>query len=80
VAEPVPHIVRFTDHARAKAELLGIARADVEEAVLERHSQRKRNSRAADWLVVTVRLAIAYNHPDGDDELAARVVTLWRTA
>jgi hypothetical protein len=60
--------------------LLDVARADVEDAILERHSQRKRNTRAADWLVVVGSLATAYNHPDGGDEPAARVVTLWRTA
>jgi hypothetical protein len=49
-------------------------------AVLEGHRQRRRNTRAADWLIVAGRLAIAYNHPDGDDDLVALVVTLWRTA
>jgi hypothetical protein len=80
VAGSVPHIVRFTDHALAKAEMLGIARTDIADAVLEQHSQRRPNTRAADWLIVTGRLAIAYNHPDRGDELAARVVTLWRSA
>jgi hypothetical protein len=32
----------------------------------------------ADWLVVVGRLAVAFNHPDGDDATAARVVTIWR--
>ena len=73
-----PRIVAWSDHALAKADLLGISRADVEEAVLAGHVRRKRNTRAADWLLLAGRLAIAYNHPDGDDELTARVVTLWR--
>jgi hypothetical protein len=80
MAEPEPRLVRLTDHALAKAELLGIARTDIEQAVLTRHRQRRRNTGAADWLIVAGRLAIAYNHPDGDDDLVARVVTLWRTA
>ena len=33
---------------------------------------------AADWLVVSGRLAVAYNHPLEGDELTALVVTLWR--
>jgi hypothetical protein len=51
---------------------------DVEEAILAGHARRRRNTRAADWLLLAGRLAIAYNHPDGDDELTAHVVTLWR--
>jgi hypothetical protein len=73
-----PRIVRWSDHALAKAELLGLPRADVEAAVLDRHHSRKANTGAADWLVEAGVLAVAYNHPDGDDEIAAFVVTLWR--
>jgi hypothetical protein len=72
-----PRIVEWTDHALAKAQLLSIARADVEEAVLTGHERRSRNTGAADWLVESGRLAIAYNYP-ARDELTALVVTLWR--
>ncbi len=72
-----PRIVEWTDHALAKAQLLSIARADVEEAVLRGHERRSRNTGAADWLVVSGRLAVAYNYP-AHDELTALVVTLWR--
>jgi len=44
---------------------------------LGEHERRTRNSRAADWLIQSRRLAIAYNYPAGDD-LTALVVTLWR--
>jgi hypothetical protein len=57
--------------------MLGIARFDVEDAILGGHDSRVRNARAADWLVQSGRLVVAYNHPDGDD-LTALVVTLWR--
>jgi hypothetical protein len=70
-------VVVWTDHALVKADVLGVTRADVEDAVLTRHGHRRRNTGAADWLVVTGRVAIAYNHPAGD-ELTALVVTLWR--
>ncbi len=70
-------MVEWTDHALAKAQLLGIARADVEDAILAQHERRSRNTGAADWLVVSGRLAVAYNYP-ADDELTALVVTLWR--
>lgn len=73
-----PRIVVWTDHALVKAQVLGIARADVEDAVLSGHESRSRNTGAADWLIVAGGLAIVYNHPAGDDELVALIVTLWR--
>jgi hypothetical protein len=77
VTELGPRLVAWTDHALVKAQLLGVPRADIEEAVLSSHGQRKHNTGAADWLVVSGRVAIAYNHPAGD-ELTALVVTVWR--
>jgi hypothetical protein len=73
-----PRIVRWSDHALVKADLLGYAHIDVETAVLEAHASRRANTGAADWLVEAGRLVVAYNHPDGDDEFAAFIVTLWR--
>jgi hypothetical protein len=46
-------LVVWTDHALAKTELLRIARADVEDAVLNGHRNRSRNTGAADWLIVS---------------------------
>jgi hypothetical protein len=46
--------------------------------VLKHYEERTCNTGAADWLVVIGRLAVAFNHPDGDDSTAARVVTIWR--
>ena len=74
---PAPRIVAWTDHAVTKANFLGIARTDIEDAVLVRHRERSRNTGAADWLLVSGRIAIAYNHPAGD-ELTALIVTIWR--
>jgi hypothetical protein len=74
-----PRLVAWTDHALVKAEMLNIARADVEDAVLNEHRNRSKNTGAADWPVVTHGLAVAYNHPADDDALTARVVTIWRT-
>jgi len=69
--------VTWTDHALTKANLLGIATTDVENAVVTRHRERSRNTGAADWLLVSGRIVIAYNHPAGDD-LTALIVTVWR--
>jgi hypothetical protein len=73
----VPTTLSWTDHALVKAQLLGVSRTDVEDAILSGHDRRVRNARAADWLLETGRLVVAYNYP-ADDELTALVVTLWR--
>ena len=70
--------VRWTLHALDKAQQLGYARLDVESALLERHHERRRNKGQARWLVAAGRLVIAYEHPDGEDPLVARIVTVWR--
>jgi len=49
-----------------------------ESALLEGHRERTRNKGQARWLVAAGRLVIAYEHPDGDDPLVARIVTVWR--
>jgi hypothetical protein len=73
-----PSRIRWTEHAGAKADLLRVSRADVEDAVLEHHDRRTENTGAADWRVAVGRLVVAYDYPHDDDELTARVVTLWR--
>jgi hypothetical protein len=78
MAAPEPRIVVWSDHALAKAWLLGIARTDVEDAVLDGHRARTHNTGAADWLTSAGPLRVAYNHPDRGDVATARIVTLWR--
>lgn len=75
----IPRAITWTDHALAKAQSLGVARTDVEAVVLQHHGERQANSGAADWILKVDRLVVAYDHPDGDDPLAARVVTIWRS-
>ncbi len=58
--------------------MLGFAPLDVESVLLEHHRERRRNTGRARWQVAAGRLVIAYEHPDGDDLLVARVVTVWR--
>ena len=74
-----PHRVRWTDHALVKANMLGVPRSDVEDAVLHGAGDRTRNPGAAHWRVRAGRLVVAYDHPADGDETTARVVTLWRT-
>jgi hypothetical protein len=73
-----PISVRWTDHALDKAQQLSFARHDVESVLLDGHRKRRRNKGRAAWQVVAGRLVIAYEHPDGDDPLVARIVTVWR--
>jgi hypothetical protein len=75
-AEPV--FVSWTLHALDKARQLGFARSDVEASVLGGYRQRRRNTGKAGWLLVGGRLVVVYEHPDDDDPLTARVVTVWR--
>lgn len=79
MSEPRPSHVTWSEHAVVKAHMLGYARGDVEELVLAGHERRERNTRAADWLLRSGRLTVAYNFPSSDD-LTAHVVTLWRRA
>jgi hypothetical protein len=73
-----PHVIRWTGHALVKADMLGIARSDVEAAILDGHHRRTRNPGAAEWRVRAGQMVIAYDYPDDADETTARVVTLWR--
>src|SRR4051794_8255428 len=47
-----PQSVRWTDHAYVKAGLLGATRADLEQAVVERHHERQVNTGAAQWRLI----------------------------
>jgi hypothetical protein len=73
-----PHVVVWTDHALVKAQVLGVPRVELEDALLSSHARRVRNTRAADWLLTIGRLEVAYNHPDEGDDVTARIVTIWR--
>lgn len=73
-----PYIVRWTAHALVKVEVLGIDATQVERSVLEYDAVRRPNPGSAGWRVDAGRLVIVYEHPDGEDPSAARIVTLWR--
>jgi hypothetical protein len=49
-----------------------------ESALLEGHRQRRRNKGQAHWILAAGRLVIAYEYPDGENLLVARIVTVWR--
>ena len=78
IASTDPISVVWTLHALDRAWQLGFGRHDVEEALLGGHREWRLNKGEAVWLITAGRLVIAYEHPDGDDPLVARVVTIWR--
>lgn len=63
VPPAVPRNVVWSDHARVKAQILGVARSDVQDAILDGHQDRARNTGAAEWPLTVGRLAVAYNRP-----------------
>ncbi len=73
-----PAQVRWSEHARAKAEQLSAAFLDVEDGLLANHASRTVNTGAADWLVAVGPWVIAYDHPFDGDTSTATIVTLWR--
>jgi hypothetical protein len=59
-----------------------LSRSDVENAIREGHG-RQINDGQADWLIegITaygVRFEAIYDHPVGDEETTARIVSAWR--
>lgn len=72
-----PVRVVFTDHAAERAARYGISFADAADAVLERHSARRRNIGAGAWLVRDRGLTVVYDWPDRNDTATARVIRLW---
>jgi len=73
-----PSRVRWTGHARVKAQLLNAPPADIEDAVIEGHGSRRSNRGPAAWRLIVGRWVILYDYPDEDDASSARIVTLWR--
>ena len=73
-----PAIVVFTRHAERRALERRLDLQDVAELLLAHHDQRRRNSGEADWLLRVRGVAIAYNWPDGGDDVTALVISAWR--
>lgn len=73
----------WTEHAEDRLRQRRLDASDVEEAIKDRHAERKVNDGRAEWLVggVTpdgVAFEAIYDHPHGDDEGAVRIVSVWR--
>jgi len=73
----------WTVHAKDRLGERRLDAADVEEAIRERHSERKANDGRAEWLVGGqtsggVAFEAIYDHPHGNDDSAVRIVSVWR--
>lgn len=73
----------WTVHAEDRLRQRRLDAADVEQAIKDRHSERKTNDGRAEWLVGGqtpggVAFEAIYDHPHGDDESAVRIVSVWR--
>jgi hypothetical protein len=67
----------WTIHAEDRLPQRGLTRARVEHAVRELHPIREANKGPAEWRVDAGRFVIVYDHPDGDDIDAVRIVSVW---
>lgn len=79
---PIERFV-WTFHAEQQLDARHLTRDDVEQAIRDEHGNREANDGRADWLIVGlsahgVPLEAVYDHPLGEDERTARVVSAWR--
>lgn len=77
-------ITRFiwTEHAEQRLDERHLSRSEVEQAIGNRHDVRQINTGQADWRVRETRpdgreFEVIYDHPVGDDQTTARIVTAW---
>ena len=73
----------WTEHAQARVAERRLGPAEIERAIRERHADRQENDGRAEWLVSGVTAGgtafeAIYDHPHGDDDGAARIVSVWR--
>jgi hypothetical protein len=72
-----PSRVAFIEHVAGCATRYEVPFMDVADAILQKHSSRRKNPGAGDWQVRRGPLVVVYNWPDEGDQTVARVVTLW---
>ncbi len=73
---PIERFV-WTTHAEERLYDRKLTRHLVEQAIREGHPMRETNAGEADWRVISGQLVVIYDHPDGDDIDAARIVSVW---
>ncbi len=73
----------WSSHAILRLDQRHLTQSDVEQAIRDGHRGRQVNDGQADWLIqgmtaYGVRFEAVYDHPVGDDETTARIVSAWR--
>jgi hypothetical protein len=73
----------WTDHARMRLGERRLDASEIEQAIRDRHDERKVNDGRAEWLVGGTTedgsdFEAIYDHPHGDDDAAVRIVSVWR--
>jgi predicted fused transcriptional regulator/phosphomethylpyrimidine kinase len=73
----------WTEHARMRLTQRGLDTADVEQAISSGHAERDVNDGRAEWVISGVLadgtpFEAIYDHPHGGDEVAVRIVSVWR--
>ena len=67
----------WTKHAEERLHDRKLTKDLVEQAIREGHPMRQTNKGDADWRLVFGRFVVIYDHPDGEDIDAVRIVSLW---
>jgi hypothetical protein len=67
----------WTIHAEERMPQRGLTRRRVERAVRELHPVRETNEGEAEWRVDAGHFVVIYDHPDGEDLDAVRIVSAW---
>jgi hypothetical protein len=73
----------WSSHAILRLDQRHLTQSDVEQAIRSGHRGRQVNDGQADWLIegmtaYGVRFEAIYDHPVGDDNTIARIVSAWR--
>jgi hypothetical protein len=76
MAMPVERIT-WTIHAKERLPQRGLTRIRVERAVRTLHPTRETNAGEAEWRIDTGRFVVVYDHPQGEDTNAVRIVSVW---
>jgi hypothetical protein len=73
---PIERFV-WTTHAEERLYDRKLTKDLVERAIREGHPMRETNVGEADWRVISGRFVVIYDHPDGEDIDAVRIVSVW---
>jgi hypothetical protein len=68
----------WTWHAEERLAERGLTKSHVEQAVRDGHPLGESNEGEADWRIEARDFVVVYDHPDGKDTDAVRVVSAWR--